>query len=209
MSDDDVIRVLKGKKAVVPANQKSEQPKAVEKVTTDELTKSFLQVAPGANNEPTPSQMELLELEMRARAIKSLMHQQTVPGSTSTSTPEGASSPAPLETQTQGTSNCISSSSVVEKPAINSNSDSAVATTAIYENSTTSSSTGVPTSDKVDVTLKKHSETEPDKNEIEEFIPRGDNNKANKGLHDLESLVPISDNDVLITEISDEETAPL
>ena len=200
MSDDDVIRVLKGKKAVVPANQKTEQAK-VEKVTTDELTKSFLQVAPGANNEPTPSQMELLELEMRARAIKSLMHQQAVPGSNNTSTPEDATSPVPTEGQEKGG----------KETAVTNPESKTVSDAPNSENNPTGSTNGTSTAGKTEATVKNQSEYDQDKNEIQAYNPtkEKEGKKQNKSHHDSESLVPISDNDVLITEISDEDAAPL
>merc|ERR1712012_755784 len=143
--------------------------------------------------------MELLELEMRARAIKSLMHQQAVPGSTQVSTPEGATSPVPAETQVQGTSHDISS---VTSDRISNASNS-------IDSTVVSASNGASHSNAVEPASKKQPGAEPD-NQIEEYIPPGkiENGKGRKSFNDTESLVPISDNDVLITEISDEETAP-
>ena len=61
MTDEDILDVLKGRKAVVPANRKqptensrrgsSSSRKSVERVTTDDLTKSFLQVKSVLNYE--------------------------------------------------------------------------------------------------------------------------------------------------------------
>ncbi|XP_075246081.1 uncharacterized protein LOC142339735 [Convolutriloba macropyga] len=252
MSDDEILDVLKGKKAVVPANQRnstsnensnSNSTKSsksssanVEKVTTDDLTKSFLQVDPSTSGEPTPSQMELLELEMRARAIKSLMQQQANPSQSSNATVDeaikgnddsenttGANSPnqqmkEPGNTRSEGKpdpSNEVASGDVNNqnvsdeyKSAVDDNIEKSQVS-ANDETSQHNNECVIEAISSQSNSTDKNSPILESSRSKERSASKAGASKSNSGRsHKSKQNVPLSD-DLLITEISDEEIESL
>ena len=162
---------------------------------------------PAASGEPTPSQMELLELEMRARAIKSLMHKQTVPETnpeTVLSSGTGDGQIEEPETELQSTE----AVSTNETPAGNEAGASYIVTPPEPTHSEQVIKEPKAPEDVIEpIATTSHSNSSK-ANEANSENATGAESESGLSKAKMKRNLPMSD-DLLITEISDEEMDPL